>query len=70
MDTMPIVQRMKYSGSLSVRRIENPCRYRMGSAATSPNRLRKNAISKGWSSAEARRIGTAMAPNRRALVSM
>jgi hypothetical protein len=47
-----------------------PCRYRIGSAATRPKKLRKNAISNGCSSLEASRMKIAIAPNSVALATM
>ena len=70
MDTMPIRQRSRYSGSLLVRNSEGPCRNSIGRMNTKPKKLRKKAISNGCSWLDASRMQTAMQPKMTVLATI
>ena len=69
-DATPITQRTKYRGSCVVRSSDGPWRSSSGSAASSPKKLRKNAISKVCSVSDASRITTTISAKNTVLPSI
>src|SRR5690348_3681257 len=69
-ETVPSAQRNRYSGSRCVRSSPGPARASSGSVNSSPNTLRKNAISNGCNCREASRIAIAIEPKQQALATI